>query len=392
MSIISQNFLPANYQQCTVTVMDNISDDDIVFDSKGICNHYYSYKNFASQEEFTEPKRNKIFGDWINKIKNERKNGNYDCILGLSGGADSSYLAYLAKKEGLKPLIVHFDYGWNTDLAITNIQNITQKLGFELYTYVINWEAMKDLQRSYFKASVIDLDVPADHTIFGAIFELARKMKIKYILSGTNYQTEFIMPKSWNYLKTDLLNMKNIHKKFGERPFKDIPTNGVIDQIKYRLLGYQTVPLLNYVPYNKFDVIELLKSELGWRDYGDKHFENVYTRFYQGYLLPKKFGVDKRKAHLSNLILSNQITREKALEELSKPPYPVEQQQQDKEYIAKKLGFSSQEFEDILHLPNKSHKFYGTDEVLRNRIFNFTSRFLPGKYRQLLKSKLIIDR
>lgn len=390
MNTIPDKFIPRDYKQCAISVLDNISDPDISFDEKGISKYHYDFESFASKEEFQPGKRDIVFDTWIKKIKEEGKNSKYDCIVGLSGGADSSYLAYLAKAHNLRPLIVHFDYGWNTDLAITNIQNITQKLGFELYTYVIDWEIIRDLQRAYFLASVVDLDVPADHTIFGAIFQLARRKKIKYILSGANFQTEYIMPRSWNYLKTDLVNMRNIHKRFGQIPFKGVPTNGIVDQISYRLQGYQTVPLLYYTEYNKAKIIDLLKSELGWRDYGDKHFENVFTRFYQGYILPKKFGIDKRKSHLSNLIFSNQMTKEEANSILSTPPYPISAQNDDKAYVAKKLGFDN--FDDVLSLSNKQHATYGTDEKVRKRIYSVSRLVLPSRLAMLLKGKLIVAR
>jgi N-acetyl sugar amidotransferase len=316
MNIIPEKFIPANYQQCKLSVMDNISDPNITFDTDGVSNYFHHYKAFASQEQFSDANKRIKLEENIKLIKSTGKNKKYDCIVGLSGGVDSSYLAYLAKQYDLRPLIVHFDYGWNTDLAISNIENITKKLEYELYTHVIDWEVIRDLQKSYYKASVVDLDVPADHTIFGSIFKIADKMGIKHILNGSNYQTELIMPKTWNYLKTDLVNIKNIQKKFGERSFKGIPTNSVIDQIYFRLRGITNIPLLYYIDYNNNQVVNLLKTELGWKDYEGKHFENVFTRFYQGYVLPQKFGIDKRKAHLSNLIFSGQLSKEEALSEL----------------------------------------------------------------------------
>lgn len=380
---------PIQYQQCAIGVFDNISDTNITFDENGISNYYYMFNDFVNQEQFTVENKQKKLEETISKIKKEGKGKKYDCLVGLSGGADSSYLAYLAKQYGLRPLVVHFDYGWNTDLAISNIENVTKKLGFELYTYVIDWPSIRDLQKSYYKASVVDLDVPADHTIFGAIFQVANKMGIKYLLNGTNYQTELIMPKGWNYLKTDLVNIKNIHKQFGEQRLKKIPTNGVIDQIFYRIKGIISVPLLYYVPYNQKEVIALLQKELNWRDYEGKHFENVFTRFYQGYVLPNKFGIDKRKPHLSNMIFSGQITREAALAELAKPTYDLQLQLEDKAYIAKKLGFSEQEFEHVLTAENIPHEYYGTDESIRRKIYSFSSFFFPEKYKKIIREKVL---
>ena len=231
---INNKFIPKNYVKCSKSILDNISDPDIEFDENGISNYYYQFNEFVDNLP-NEKIRKEKFDSYIDKIKQSGKGKKYDCILGLSGGLDSSYLALLAKDYGLNPLVVHFDYGWNTDIAIRNIELITKKLDFDLYTYVIDWEMIKDLQRSYYMASVIDLDVPADHTIFGAIFKIAKKMKIKYILSGSNFQTELIMPKSWNYLKTDLTNIRNIHNKFGKRKFENIPTKGILQQLFYKI-------------------------------------------------------------------------------------------------------------------------------------------------------------
>jgi N-acetyl sugar amidotransferase len=386
---VPSKFVSIPYKQCAISVLDNIRDPDITFDDNGTSNYFHQFKDFVNQEQFTTENKKKKLDEIINKIKKEGFGKKYDCIVGLSGGADSSYLAYLAKKHELRPLIVHFDYGWNTDLAISNIENVTKSLNYELYTHVIDWEAIKDLQKSYYKASVIDLDVPADHTIFGSIFKIAHKMGIKYILNGSNYQTEFIMPKSWNYLKTDLVNIKNIHKKFGERSFKGIPTNGVIDQIFYRLRGITNIPLLYYINYNNNEVIDLLQRELGWKNYNGKHFENVFTRFYQGYVLPQKFGIDKRKAHLSNLIFSGQMSKHDALIELQKPTYDLQLQLDDKEYVAKKLGFSAIEFEEVLSRPNVLHETYGTDQKLRQNIYKTSSLFLPASYSAVVKEKVL---
>jgi N-acetyl sugar amidotransferase len=389
MITVPEKFVPRNYKQCKTSVLDNIADNFITFDLDGNSNYYHKYQKFVNQPEMSLFSREKKFHEIINKIKADGKGKKYDCLLGLSGGADSSYLAYLAKIYELKPLVVHFDYGWNTDFAISNIEKVTKKLDFELFTYVIDWDVIRDLQKSYYKASVVDLDVPADHTITGSIFSIARKMGIKYLLNGSNYQTEYIMPHGWNYQKTDLTNLKNIHRIFGELPFKNIPTNGVLDQIYFRLRGHVSVPLLQYIDYKQKDVLKILKEQLDWRDYGSKHFENVFTRFYQGYVLPNKFGIDKRKPHLSNLIFSGQMSKEEALEELSKPTYDLLQQSEDKKYVAKKLGFTSAEFDSVLHQENAPHEFYGTDDKLRFNIYKMSSFFLPKKYIEVIKDKVL---
>ena len=377
-----------NFKQCSISVMDNIADPNIFFDENGISNYYYDFENFINKVLPQGERKKQLLDSLIKEIKRSGKGKKYDCIVGLSGGADSSYIAYLAKVYDLRPLVVHFDYGWNTDLSIRNIESITKKLDFELFTHVIDWPIMRELQKSFYKASVIDLDVPADHTIFGSLFKIASKMNIKYILSGSNYQTELIMPKTWNYIKTDLTNIKNIYKEFTGKLLNGIPSNGIYDQIYYGLRGIKSVPLLYYVDYSPKEVIEFLKTEFGWINYEGKHFENIYTRFYQGVVLPSKFGIDKRKAHLSNLIFSNQITKTEALELLKIPTYDLNLQKQDREYVAKKLGFTEEEFELVLSAPNISHKFYGTDQKQREFIYKISSIFLTSKYREKLRTKL----
>lgn len=325
------------YRQCAISVMDNIADPDITFDEKGICNYYYEYKAAEERDVFKGEAGAKKIDDLVREIKQKRNGKQYDCIVGLSGGADSTYLAWLAKEKGLNPLLVHFDYGWNSELAISNIEKAVKILNLDLYTYVMDWEEFKDLLRSYFKASVLDLDVPADHMIFGALYKTANKYGINYILSGNNVQTEYTLPKTWNYNKFDIVNLRNIHRKFGARSLTKLPALGLWNQAYYQLVkNIKSVQLLNYLDYNKNDIRNLISKELEWRDYGGKHHESVFTRFYQGYILPKKFLIDKRKAHLSNLVFSGQLTKAEALEELSKPTYDLQLQRDDKEYVAKK--------------------------------------------------------
>lgn len=367
------------YRQCTLSVMDTIADPYIKFDEKGICNYYYEYIKAESLHTKKDAEGIEYQKKLAQRIKNLNSSNKYDCIIGLSGGADSTFLVYKAKLLGLNSLLVHFDYGWNSEIAIKNVENAAQKSGFDLYTVVMNWEEFKSLQRSYFKASVLDLDVPADHMILGALFKVANKFNIKFILSGNNIWTEHTLPPSWNYNKFDLINIKNIHKKFENTSLKHLPKLGFIESILYqKYYKIEQIQLLNYEYYEKKKVIEIIKKELGWIDYGGKHNESVFTRFYQGFILPVKFNIDKRKAHLSNLIYSDQLTKEEALNELNNPPYPIELMKADFEYVAKKLDFKIHEFERILKQPNISHDFYGTDKQLRNiyfKILNLTKSF-----------------
>lgn len=366
------------YQQCSIGVMDTIADSNISFDENGISNYYYEYK--VAEKQFGLKGEDGISKQkfWAQQIINSKPKGHYNCILGLSGGADSTYLAYLAKRLNLNPLLVHFDYGWNSEIATRNVENVVKATKFDLYTVVMDWMEFKSLQRSYFKASVLDLDVPADHMIFGALFRTAMKYKIKYVLSGNNIWTEHTLPKGWNYNKFDLINLKNIHRKFENTTLKQLPRLGLWHYAYYQLvLNIKLIAFLDWQEYNRVDIIKTIQNEMGWTDYGGKHHESVFTRFYQGYILPRKFNIDKRKAHLSNLIFSGQLTREKALYELSQPSYDLTLMETDFEFVAKKLGFSNTEFQELLSLPNVPHEEYGTDRKQRDLYFQMMKSIKP---------------
>lgn len=365
------------YQQCAISVMDTIADPNITFDENGICNYYYEYKNLERERVFNGNDGKKKLTEMVKLIKNESKGNKYDCIVGLSGGLDSSYLAYLAKDLKLNPLLVHFDYGWNLEAAVQNIEKLVKNLGFDLYTYVINWEEFKDLLRAYCKASVLDLDVPADHLIFASLNNVAKKHNIKYILKGYNITTEAILPLTWNYnRKFDLVNLKNIHRRFGSRPINSIPKLGLIQQLYFKyIFRVKSASPLNYVSYNKNEVQKLLVEEMEWKEYGGKHSENIFTRFYQGYILPKKFNIDKRKAHFSTLIFSGQLNKEEAIKLLKEPAYSIEMMNEDKDYIAKKLSFSIDEFNSLINSKNISHEFYGDGHKIEN-IVKYIERIL----------------
>lgn len=351
-----------NYQQCTRCVMDT-SAKEITFDSGGVCNFCVDCEAllkktiFRPLAERTEELRNSVA-----RIKELGKNDKYDCLIGLSGGVDSSFICHWAKQEALRPLIVHFDNGWNSELAVKNIENIIGKLGFDLYTYVIDWESFKDLQLAYIKASVIDIEAITDQLIFAAIYKIARKFKIKTIVDGVNYASEAILPKSWIQAdKLDYVNLSNIHKKFGTRPLKDFPKLDLIRQHVYsNLYQYNRIQPLNLMDYDKQKSKELLMSEYNWKDYGGKHYESVFTRFYQGYILNRKFNVDKRKAHFSSLIVAGQMTRAGAIEELKTPAYPPELLNQDYDFVIKKFDVTKEKFEEFMSQAPVAHEFYGT--------------------------------
>ena len=345
------------YRQCSLSVLDNIADSDIQFDANGICNYYSEYVAAEKANVFKDNAGKEKVAEIIRTIKADGVGKPYDCILGVSGGVDSSYLAYLAHQEGLRVLCVHFDNGWNSELAVHNIQAIVTKLGFDLYTYVIDWEEFRDIQMAYFKANVVDIEAITDIAIFSALDILVQKHKIKHIIDGRNVVTEHTLPSSWICKNTS--NLRDIHQQFGTIPLKSYP---IMSPIRRRIVArkkpFQSWPMLNYYEYNKAEAKETIIAKLGWRDYGGKHYESVFTRFYQGFILPRKFKIDKRKAHLSNLIFSGQITKEQALEELKAPIYPIELLETDYEFVIKKLGFTRQEFEAYLNAPPVPHNHY----------------------------------
>ena len=352
------------YQMCVKTVMDT-TDPDITFDEQGISNHYhYFQKEIKPLLENTAAKKT-AKEKLIREIKAAGKGNEYDCVIGVSGGVDSSYLAYHLKKlEGLRPLAVHLDGGWNSELAVKNIENLLKILDIDLITHVIDWQAMKDLHVSFFKAGVANQDIPQDHAIVASLFKIARDHKIKYIIGGQNLATESILPNAWGYNFLDLAHLKGIHKRFGKMSLRNYPT---ISLFYYHFIskfihGIKLVKFLDFIEYDKKAAMKILETELGWKYYGGKHYESRFTKFFQSYFLPTRFGYDKRKAHLSSLILTGQLTREEALKELEKPLYDQRELADDKEFILKKLEISPAEFEEMLNMPKKTYKDYPSSE------------------------------
>ncbi len=360
-----------NYQICTRCIMDT-TDCDIQFDEHGICNHCRTYDQRARNElHYGEDGQEKLKA-LVDKIKRNGKGKKYDCIIGVSGGADSTMTAYTVKKLGLRPLAVHLDNGWDSELAVGNIEKTLKALDIDLCTYVIDWEEFKDLQLSFLKASVANSEVPTDHAIVAFLYRTALGHNLQYILSGGNIVTEAIMPKSWGYDAKDLRHIKGIHKKFGKIKLKTFPQISLFDWVYYTFIkGIKFIPILHYIPYVKKDVAQLLEKELGWKNYGAKHYESIYTRFFQGHILPKKFNIDKRRAHLSTLICSGQLTRIEALREMKEDIYSLQQLKDDKEYVIKKLGLTEEKFENIMSLPIKSFKDYPSNYFLFSRLHFF---------------------
>ena len=348
------------YQRCTRCVMDT-TDSMITFDENGVCDHCINFDKNIKPYWNPNMVRSDELMQYAEKIKKAGKNKKYDCIVGLSGGVDSSYLAYIAKEiMGLRPLVYVVDTGWNLNVAVENIEKIVKGLGLEMYTDVINWKEMADLQLSMFKSQISSQDAPQDHAIFASLYNYSIKHGIKYILTGSNNSTEFIRPPvEWIYLN-DLRLYKDIHKKFGKRPLKTFPQCGIL---KYKVLyryfyGMKRFYPLDYVVYDKAEAEKVLNEKYGWTKYENKHYENVFTRFFEGYYLPTKFGFDTRKNVCSNQILAGTMTRDESLKLLEKPSYDTDLMEQDKEYIAKKLGISLNEFEEIIAGKNKTPNDY----------------------------------
>lgn len=352
------------HQTCVRCVMDT-SDPWISFDENGLCSHCQMYDAYLAGYGTPEDRRAKLEA-LIAHLKEQGRGKEYDCIMGLSGGVDSSYLAWFAVKEmGLRPLVVHVDAGWNSELAVNNIQNIVDRLGIDLHTLVIEWEEIRDLQRAYFLAGVANLDVPQDHAFIAALNREAKKYGLRDILNGGNMQTESILPNAWGYDASDAVSLKAIHKAYGTVPLKTFPIySNWLRMIYYPfILKMRTHRPLELIEYNKAEAKELLKSELGWRDYGGKHYESTFTKFFQAHYLPEKFGYDKRLAHLSSLIVSGQISRDEALIELAKPLYDPRELEEDRTYWIKKLGISRAEYDRVMAERPRDYTDYRNSEA-----------------------------
>jgi N-acetyl sugar amidotransferase len=344
--------------RCTRCVLRD-DDDPAGFDDARICSFCRGYDaTWATIEQRRgEGELDRI----IALIKSAGANKQHDCIIGLSGGVDSSYLAHVAVSLGLRPLAIHLDNGWDSELAIGNISRLVNGLGLELETLVIDWREFRDLQIAYFRSSVIDIEVLTDHAITAFAFDMARREGVKYILSGNNVVTEYGIPPTWNYPKQDLRNLKAIARRFGGPKLETFPTASGVRLLREQLRGLRSIDLLNLVDYDRNNAIELLSREYGYRPYGAKHYESLFTRFYQAHVLPTKFGVDKREAHLSSLIRSGQMTRDEALAELQKPLYDEETLREHSTYVRKKLGFSDEEWARIMAEEPRPHTAYPND-------------------------------
>jgi N-acetyl sugar amidotransferase len=348
------------YKICRQCVMDT-SDSRITFDRSGLCEYCNNYVNKILPIWHPDNESRAELERTVEKIKKSGVGKTHDCLIGISGGVDSSYVTHLAAELGLRPLLFHVDAGWNSQEAVNNIERLVDCLDLDLYTDVVNWEEMKDLQLAFFRAGVPHVDTPQDHAFFAGLYNYAAKNGFKYILTGANYSTECVRePLEWHYHASDLRQLHDIHKQFGTIPLKSFPTADILKfKIYYRFVkGIRVVKPLNDIPFNKEQAVGELTEKYGWQAYAHKHYESRFTRFYEGYWLPAKFGFDKRRAHFSSLILTEQMTRQEAVEKLSQPPFDKDSIANDYEYVASKLNITVDELKLLETGANKSFNDY----------------------------------
>lgn len=354
----------SEYRICKRCIMDT-TDSEIVFDDKGYCNHCNRQIELVRTRGYRKTISEVELEQIINTIKKDGKGRKYDVILGISGGVDSAYLLHLAHKMNLRILAVHVDAGWNTDVAVKNIEKLCSKLNIDLHTVVVDWETMKELQRAYMFSGLPNLDIPQDHAFLAAMYNYALKYRVKYMLNGSNFATEGILPQSWGYDAMDFKSIKSVFEEHGRKgSLKKYPKVSLL-KYYYALFRIKRVNLLNYVDYSKMTAIEVLEKEYGWAYYGGKHFESRFTRFFQSYYLPKKFGYDKRRAHLSSLVMNKEMSREEAVAEIEKLPYDSALINEDLEYILKKLDITRAEWEEIMSAPCKTENDYKNSKKIR---------------------------
>lgn len=369
MNHTTQTMPTRSYRICANCIMDT-TDSDISFDARGWCDYCINFHTNILPHWHPDERGEREILAQVEKVRQAGRGRDHDCILGISGGVDSSYLTYLAKEKfGLRPLIFHVDAGWNSQQAVHNIERMVEGLGLDLHTEVVNWREMQDLQLAFFKSGVPHLDVPQDHAFGAALYRFAAKHGFKYILNGGNYSTECVRePLEWAYHASDLRHLRDIHRRFGARPLATFPLADIFTyKLHYRYVkGVRVLRPLNYVPYVKEDAMNLLVDRFGWQRYAHKHYESRFTRFFEGYWQPTRFGYDKRRAHFSSLILTGQMTREAALERIARPAYDVATVDDDFEYVATKLDISVEELRALHDIPKRSyHDFKSAMPLIR---------------------------
>jgi N-acetyl sugar amidotransferase len=375
------------YQQCKRCVMDTTAAE-ITFDKNGVCNVCTEFLERSSHiiHEDTGAKKARLDA-FVSKVKTAGEDKAYDCIVGVSGGVDSSWTLVEVKRLGSRPLAVHMDNGWNSELAQNNIANLVNGLGVDLYTHVIDWPEYRALMQAFFDADVIDVELLYDNAMLAVCYQQARKFGVKYILAGTNQATEgMAMPNGWNWYKRDVRNIRAIGKRFGGVRLRTFPTHSTIDYILDEFLrGIRWISFLDYLPYNKFQALDSLERDYGYKRYPFKHYESIFTRFYQGYILPRKFGVDKRLLHLGTLVAAGQMTREEALLGLAGIPYPSQEDlDSDIRYFLKKMGWNESDLAAYIARPEVKHDAYQSEQNL----FKMLTASLSPRAKQAIKKWL----
>lgn len=352
---------PRPYQACTRCVMDT-SDPAITFDAAGVCSHCHGFDTQTRPHWHPDEEGARRWTRLLDEIRAEGRGRDYDCVLGLSGGVDSSYLALKCADWGLRPLVVHVDAGWNSELAVANIERLLVHGGFDLHTLVVDWEEMRDLHLAFLRSGIANQDVPQDHAYFAGLYHHATRHGIRTVLSGGNIATESIFPKSWHGAAMDAINLRAIHRRHGEHPLRRYPVVSFHEYyLKYPFLRrMRTLRPLNYMSYDKQAVSEELTRRVGWRAYGRKHGESQFTKLFQNHYLPLRFGYDKRRPHLSSLIVSGQMTREAALAALAEPLYDPQELEIDLDYLCKKLRITRAQWQAFMAMPLHRHDEYPT--------------------------------
>ncbi len=365
-----------HYQICTYCVMDT-SDQDIVFDENGRCNHCKDFEKVLQQPRFSSNNQEQL-DSLISLVKNKGKNRKYDCLLGISGGVDSCYTVYLCVKWGLRPLVMHMDNGWNSEIAVANVKKIVNKLGVDYVSYVLDWTEFREIQLAFLKSSIVDLEMPTDLAIPGSLYRTAVKHKVPYIISGGNYSGEGILPLTWGYhVLKDAKLYRHIVKKYSSIKIRKVPLVSLWSEIYYKFVKrIKYLYPLNFVEYNKDEAREFLKNEFDWQDYGGKHHESKITGFWQSYAMPVKYNMDYRRATLSSQIVSRQVTREQAIEILKSLPYDPDKIEDDKVYIAKKYGITIDELNLYLKNPPKTYKDSPNQKKLILKFYYWYRKYL----------------
>ena len=340
------------------------TDPEIVFDADGVCHHCHDYDRAVADRLHTGAEGRRILEARVTKIRSDGQGRRYDCVIGVSGGVDSTYVAYQVKQLGLRPLAVHLDNGWDSEIAAANISTALKTLGIDLETLVIDWEEFKDVQIAFLRAGVPDCEIPSDHAIVSSVHQVAKQQRIRHTVWGYNTRTETHLPRAWSQGHYDWGYIKAIHRRYGSGRIRTFPHMTFASSLP-GAFRHTHLNLLDSIDYVKAEAVPMLERELGWRNYGGKHYESIYTRWYQGWFLPTRFGYDKRKTHLSSLVCSGEMTRAQALAELEKPTYPVDLQQADTEYVIKKFGLTAAGFAAIMTGPKRSFADFPSYKTLR---------------------------